>query len=71
MKVNQVVSQRPIFSFKTKFPDEHNNKTQRGEVWQIHTTLLNSNKNTKIELNTEFKMYWFLDSTENPPITGN
>ena len=69
MKVNQVVSQRPIFSFKAKFPDEHNNKTQG--VWQIHTTLLNSNKNTKTELNTEFKMYWFLDSTENPPITSN
>jgi len=70
MKVNQVVSQRPIFSFKAKFPDEHNNKTQGG-VWQIHTTLLNSNKNIKTELNTGFKMYWFLDSTENPPITGN
>jgi len=25
MKVNQVVSQQPIFSFKAKFPDEHNN----------------------------------------------
>jgi len=70
MKVNQVVSQRPIFSFKANFPDEQNNKTQGG-VWQIHTILLNSNKNTKTELNTEFKMYWFLDSTENPPITGN
>jgi len=69
MKVNQVVSQRPIFSFKAKFPDEHNNKTQGGG-WQIHTTLLNSNQNTKTELNTEFKTYWSLDSTKNPPITG-
>jgi len=55
MKVNQVVSQRPIFSFKAKFPDEHNNNTKGG--WQIHTSLLNSNKNTETELNTEFKMY--------------
>ena len=30
MKVNQVVSQQPIFSFKAKFPDEQNNKTQGG-----------------------------------------
>jgi len=30
MKVNQVVSQRPIFSFKAKFPDEHNNNTRGG-----------------------------------------
>jgi len=57
MKVNQVVSQRPIFSFKAKFPDEHNNNTRGGGVWQIHTSLLNSNKNTENELNTEFKMY--------------
>jgi len=35
MKVNQVVSQRPIFSFKAKFPDEHNNNTREG-VWQIY-----------------------------------
>jgi len=49
MKVNQVVSQRPIFSFKAKFPDEHNNKTQGGEVWQIHTSLLNSNQNTQFK----------------------
>ena len=33
MKVNQVVSQWPIFSFKAKFPDEHNNKTQKGGVF--------------------------------------
>jgi len=32
MKVNQVVSQRPIFSFKANFPDEHNNKTKGGGV---------------------------------------
>jgi len=32
MKVNQVVSQRPIFSFKAKFPDEHNNNTEGGLV---------------------------------------
>jgi len=30
MKVNQVVSQRPIFSFKVKFPDKHNNNTKGG-----------------------------------------
>jgi len=30
MKVNQAVSQRPIFSFKAKFPDEHNNNTEGG-----------------------------------------
>jgi len=35
MKVNQVVSQRPIFSFKANFPDEHNNKTQGGVGRQI------------------------------------
>ena len=69
MKVNQVVSQRPIFSFKAKFPDELNNKTQGGG-WQIHTSLLNSNQNTKTELNTQFKTYWSLDFTENPPIIG-
>jgi len=30
MKVNQVVSQRPIFSSKAKFPNEHNNNTRGG-----------------------------------------
>jgi len=32
--------------------------------------LLNSNQNTKTKLNTQFKTYWSLDSTENQPITG-
>jgi len=45
MKVNQVVSQRPIFSFKAKFPDEHNNKTQGGIGRQIQ------NANQQIKLN--------------------
>ena len=36
MKVNQVVSQRPIFSFKANFPDEHNNKTQGGGLADSH-----------------------------------
>jgi len=36
MKVNQFVSQRPIFSFKAKFPDEHNNNTRGGGVWHIY-----------------------------------
>jgi len=40
MKVNQVVSQQPIFSFKAKFPDEHNNKTQGGLVDRF-TMLIN------------------------------
>jgi len=45
MKVNQVVSQRPIFSFKAKFSDEHNNKTQGGIGRQIQ------NANQQIKLN--------------------
>jgi len=44
MKVNQVVSQWPIFSFKAKFPDEHNNNT-RGVGRQIQ------NANQQIKLN--------------------
>jgi len=33
--------------FKAKFPDEHNTITQGGGVWQIHTKLLNSNRNNE------------------------
>jgi len=45
MKVNQVISQRPIFSFKGKFPDEHNNNTKGGFGRQIQ------NANQQIKLN--------------------
>jgi len=41
MKVNQVVSQRPIFSFKAKFPDEHNNNIEGGLAHRFRT-LINS-----------------------------
>jgi len=41
MKVNQVVSQRPIFSFKAKFPDEHNHKTQGGGLADRFRMLIN------------------------------
>jgi len=45
MKVNQVVSQWPIFSFKAKFPDEHNNNIEGGFGRQIQ------NANQHIKLN--------------------
>jgi len=41
MKVNQVVSQRPIFSFKTSISG-WTQQLHKGGVWQIHTKLLNS-----------------------------
>jgi len=46
MKVNQVVSQRPIFSFKVKFPDEHNNKIQGGGG--IGRQIQNANQQIKL-----------------------
>jgi len=41
MKVNQVISQRPIFSFKVKFPDEHNNNTRGGGLADKFRMLIN------------------------------
>jgi len=46
MKVNKVVSQRPIFQFKAKFPDEHNNNTKGGLVdLRMQRTIENFNAN--------------------------
>ena len=64
-QLNQVVSQRPMFLFKASI-----SRFKHKGGWQIHTKLLNSNSETTKLNYTEFKMYWFLDSTENPPITG-
>jgi len=41
MKVNQVVSQRPIFSFKANFQNEHIHKTQG---WGVGRQIQNANQ---------------------------
>jgi len=52
--MNQVVSQRPIFSFKAKFPDEHNNNTKGGvlQIYGCNAQLKTSMQMCKINVKT-------------------